>query len=137
MDLKLGAADIEQLIRKGLPVAGENGIAVEEVRSGYARIRFPFREGMLRPGGVISGPTLMAAADTAMYACVMAHVGPELMAVTTDMTLHFVNKAVRGDVVAEASLLKLGRRLVVMEARVLGGDGRLAAHVTGTYARPS
>jgi acyl-coenzyme A thioesterase PaaI-like protein len=25
---------------------------------------------------------------------------------------------------------------VVMEARVLGGDGRLAAHVTGTYARP-
>lgn len=136
MDLKLTAGDIEQLIRCGLPVASEHQVAIEEVRSGYARIRFPFREAMLRPGDVISGPTLMAAADTAMYACVLAHVGPELMALTADMNLHFVNKAMRGDVVAEASLLKLGRRLVVMEVRVLGGDGRLAAHVTGSYVRP-
>lgn len=134
MDLQLDAVTIQQLIRDGLPAARE--VVVEAVASGYARIRLPFREDMLRPGGVISGPTLMAAADTAMYACVLAHLGPELMAVTTDMTLHFLSRTPAADVVAEARLLKLGRRLIVMDVTIPGRDGQMSCHVTGTYARP-
>jgi uncharacterized protein (TIGR00369 family) len=136
MDLQLDAPAIQQLIREGLPAAAAFGVEVEAVAPGSARIRFPYRDSMLRPGGVISGPTLMAAADTAMYACVLAHLGPELMAVTSEMNLRFLAKTPPADVVAEAQILKLGSRLIVMEVRIADAKGRLSCHVTGTYARP-
>lgn len=138
MDLKLGAAAVETLIRDGLPVAGRDGLAVEEVRAGYARVRLPFTTMMLRPGEVVSGPTLFTAADSAMYALVLSHLGAQLMAVTSEMNLRFLAKAKPGDVIAEALLLKLGRRLVVMEVRLstTADPGSLVAHATGTYALP-
>lgn len=137
VELKLDAAQTQALIHGGLPVARQGGMQVEEVRSGYARIRLPFSERMLRPGNVISGPTLFTAADSAMYALVLSHLGPELMAVTSQLTMNFLNKGAPGDVIGEAHLLKLGRKLVVMEVRLRTGDApTLVAQVTGTYARP-
>ena len=63
LTLKLTAQSVEDLIRAGLPVAAEAGVRVESVAPGSARIRLPFHPGMLRPGGVISGPTLFTAAQ--------------------------------------------------------------------------
>jgi uncharacterized protein (TIGR00369 family) len=139
MDLKLDAAAVEALIRGGLAAAGRGGMTVEELRSGYARIRLPFSPLMIRPGNVISGPTLFTAADTAMYALVLGHLGAELMAVTSDMNLRFLAKAAPGDVIGEASFLKLGRRLAVMEAKMStsAAPGVTVAHATGSYALPS
>jgi uncharacterized protein (TIGR00369 family) len=136
VELKLDAVQTEALIRGGLPTAAT--VIVEAVEPGMARVRLPYSERMLRPGGVISGPTLFAAADTAMYALVLSHVGPQLMAVTAGFNMHFLNKAAPGDVRAQAQLLKLGRRLVVMEVRLWTGDDarRVAAQVTGSYALP-
>jgi len=137
VELKLDAPQVEALIREGLAVAGRGGLCVEEVRPGYARVRLPYHEKMLRPGNVISGPTLFTAADTAMYALVLSHIGPQLMAVTADLNIRFLNKARPGDVVGEAKLLKLGRRLAVMEVSLsTGGDPQPVAHVTGSYALP-
>lgn len=137
MELKLGAAQTQALIRGGLPAAA--GVNIEHVEPGYARVRLAYSERMLRPGGVISGPTLFAAADTAMYALVLSHLGPELMAVTSSFNMNFLNKAAPGDVIAEARLLKLGRRLVVMEVNLRTGADpqKIVAHVTGSYARPA
>jgi uncharacterized protein (TIGR00369 family) len=138
MALKLTAEEVERAIRGGLPGAQRSALRVEEVREGYARVRLPFHERMLRPGNSISGPTLFAAADTAMYALVMAHVGPQLMAVTASMNLNFLLRPRPGDVIGEATLLKLGRRLVVMEAALFTSAGpERVAHVTGTYALPA
>jgi uncharacterized protein (TIGR00369 family) len=136
VELKLDAAQTEALIRGGLPTAA--AVSVEAVGPGMARVRLPYSERMLRPGGVISGPTLFAAADTAMYALVLSHVGPQLMAVTANFSMNFLNKAAPGDVRAQAQLLKLGRRLVVMDVRLWTGDDaqRIAAQVTGSYALP-
>lgn len=137
MELKLDAAQTQALIRGGLPAAA--GVIVERVEPGLACVRIAYSERMLRPGGVISGPTLFAAADTAMYALVLSHLGPELMAVTANFNMNFLNKAAPGDVHAEARLLKLGRRLVVMDVRLFtsADPGRVVAHVTGSYARPA
>lgn len=133
--LPLDAAGVEAVIRQGLPGAGD--FAVEEVRPHYARVRLSFHPRMLRPGNIVSGPALFAAADTAMYALVLAHIGPVVMAVTTNMNLHFVNAAPAGDVVAEAKMLRLGLRMAVMEASIFTGPDRtFAAHATGTYALP-
>lgn len=135
--LKLDAAEVEAVIRDGLPGPTQGGFHVEEVRQGYARVRLPFAPWMLRPGNLVSGPALFTAADAAMYALVLAHAGPVVMAVTTNMTLHFLSAAPVGDVVAEAKLLRLGMRLAVMEVSLFTGeDATFVAHVTGTYALP-
>ena len=137
VELKLDAAQTQALIRGGLRSAARGGILVEAVSAGYARIRIPYSDDMLRPGDVISGPTLFTAADTAMYALVLSHLGPELMAVTASFNMNFLSKAPRGDVIAEATLLKLGRRLVVMEVKLrTGDDPTTVAQVTGSYMRP-
>lgn len=136
-ELKLSAVEIEAVIRGGLPAAAKSGLKVEEVRPGYARIRLPFSNWMLRPGNVISGPTLFTAADSAMYACVMAHIGAQVMALTANLTINFLNPGRAGDVVAEAKLLRLGQRMAVMEVALFtAGDPTLVAHVTGSYALP-
>jgi len=68
----------------------------------------------------------------------LSHIGPQLMAVTADLNIRFLNKAAPGDVVGEAKLLKLGRRLAVMEVALsIAGDPRSVAHVTGSYALPA
>lgn len=135
--LKLTAEEVEALIRAGLPAAMEGAIAVEAAEPGYARIRIPFRPTMLRPGNRISGPALFAAADTAMYAAVLAHLGPAVMAVTSDLNMHFLRAAAPRDLIAEARLLRLGRRSAVLRVDVAAEGEAMAAHATGSYALPS
>lgn len=134
-DLRLTAAEVEAVIKSGLPSAA--GFRVEEVRPGFARVRLPFSPWMLRPGHLVSGPALFTAADAAMYALVMAHIGPVVMSVTANMNLHFLSAAPEGDIVAEAKLLRLGMRMAVMEVSLFTGPDKVfVAHVTGTYALP-
>ena len=137
LELRMTAAQVEAVIKAGLPAASQSGFKVEEVRPSYARIRVPFGPWMLRPGNLVSGPALFTAADCAMYALVMAHNGPALMAVTANMNLNFLSAAPEGDIVAEAKLLRLGLRLAVIEVSLFTGPDRtFVAHVTGTYALP-
>ena len=91
----------------------------------------------LRPGGVISGPTLMTMADTAAYALILAHIGEVAMAVTTSLTIHFLRPCAPGDLHAEATLLRLGRRIGTCDVLMwTEGPGRAAAKATVAYAIP-
>lgn len=139
MDLKLvmQAPAVIDLITKGFQ-SDTPFFAIEELRPGFLRAHMPFRKWMLRPGNVISGPALFTTADLCMYALVLAHTGPQLMAVTSNLNLNFLNKGVAADVHAEASLLKLGRKIAVMEVKLrCGDDPALVAHATGSYAMPT
>jgi uncharacterized protein (TIGR00369 family) len=107
------------------------------VTPGRVKVVAPYRDGLLRPGGVISGPALMSLSDTAAYALVLAHIGDQLMAVTSSLTMHFLRGARPGDIHAEAEMLRLGRRNAVCEVRLwTEGRDRLAAQATVTYALP-
>lgn len=138
MALMLDASQVQALIRGGLPSAERSGLVVEAVRENQARIRLPYHDSMLRPGGVLSGPVQFTAVDAAMYALVLSHLGPELMAVTSDINIRFLSKAAPGDVLAEAELLKLGRRQLVMQVQVMSSADptRVVAQASGTYVRP-
>ena len=77
---------------------------------------------MLRPGGTVSGPTLMALADCAMYVVLLSAIGPVGLAVTVNLSINFLRKGAPGqDVLAAARLLKLGKRLAVGEVSLLSG----------------
>jgi uncharacterized protein (TIGR00369 family) len=134
----LDAARVEQLIRDGLPMSAFGGFTVESITPGTAQVRLRFRDWMIRPGGTVAGPVLMMAADAAMYAVILAHIGEQLLAVTSNLNIHFLAKPKPVDVLAEARLLRLGRRQAVCEVLLHSeGEDELIAHVTGSYALPS
>jgi uncharacterized protein (TIGR00369 family) len=110
---------------------------VEAASGRSVRMRMTYHERLLRPGGTISGPSMFALADVAMYAAVLAVVGPSPLAVTTHLSINFLRKPRPGDMIAEATILKLGKRLAVGEIALRSeGDDELAAHATSTYSIP-
>lgn len=110
---------------------------VTEVRSGTVVMRLDPNERHLRPGGTVSGPTLFALADVAAYCVVLAHIGPVALAVTTSLNINFLRKPEPGPLSCTCRLLKLGKRLAVMEASIFDEDADdLVAHATATYSIP-
>lgn len=133
----LDADQVNALLDRAFPGIAQGGPQVTEVGPGRVRVVRPYGEGLLRPGGVISGPTLMALADTAAYALVLAHLGDQLMAVTSQLAMNFLRGAKPGDLHAEAEMLRLGRRLATCDVRIwTEGPERLAAQANVTYALP-
>ena len=113
------------------------GLSIERVDYGNIRVKRAFQEESIRPGGTISGPTMMELADFAMYVAVFSVAGPIPMAVTTNLNINFLRKPGRGDLIADAKLLKVGKRLVVGEVAIYSdGEGDPVAHVTSTYSIP-
>lgn len=113
------------------------GLTIERVGYGDIRVRRQFDDGHLRPGGTISGPTMMELADFAMYVAVFSAIGPQPLAVTTNLNVNFLRKPAKADLIADARLMKVGKRLVVGEV-VIYSDGvaEPVAHVTSTYSVP-
>ena len=110
---------------------------VEETAHGFARVKMRFGDHLLRPGGTISGPAMFSLADLAMYVAVLASAGPHALAVTTNLTINFLRKPDQRDMLGEARLLKLGKRLAVGEVSLFSeGEIELAAHATATYSLP-
>jgi uncharacterized protein (TIGR00369 family) len=91
----------------------------------------------LRPGGTVSGPIMMALADFTLYVAVLSAIGWVPLAVTTNLTINFLKKPAARDLLAEARLIKLGKRLAVGEVGIRSdGQDDLVAHVTSTYSIP-
>ena len=115
----------------------ESGLAIEAVWERGCRVRQAFRQRTVRPGGTISGPTMMALADFAMYVAVLAAIGPVPLAVTINLNINFLRKAAPRDLLAEARLLKLGKRLATGEVTICSqGEAEPVAHVTSTDSIP-
>ena len=110
---------------------------IEEVWYGGCRLRHPFSENSLRPGGTLSGTTMMSLADFTMYVAVLSAIGWVPLAVTTNLTINFLKKPAARDLIAEARLIKLGKRLAVGVIGIRSdGDDELVAHATSTYSIP-
>ena len=139
LEPKLDADGVNALLRRAFPGPEQaRTIQITEIGPGRLHMVAPYREGLLRPGGVIAGPTLMGLADNAAYALVLAHIGDQLMAVTSQLNMSFLRGAQPGDIHAEAQMLRLGRRLAVMDVRLWTESAdRLAAQANVTYAIPA
>jgi uncharacterized protein (TIGR00369 family) len=141
MTAKMTIAELEAFLHAEFPQAfrTDGDIAIESADGNSCRLRQCFHEGMLRPGGTVSGATLMALADFAMYVVLLSAIGPVGLAVTTNLNINFLRKGAAGaDVLAEARLLKLGKRLAVGEVTLLSGESPdPIAHVTATYSIPN
>jgi uncharacterized protein (TIGR00369 family) len=116
------------------------GWTIEKVEVDKVRVRQPTSDADKRPGGTVSGPTLMSLADGVAYMAVLARIGPEALAVTSNLNINFLRRPRLVDLVADGSLLKLGRTLAVTEVSLYSDGGepddleRPVAHATITYS---
>jgi uncharacterized protein (TIGR00369 family) len=134
---RMTADEIEQFLTDHFPAA--KGFArIEAIDTGARTIRLsvPYRDEFLRPGGTVSGPTLMTLADTALYFLLLAELGP-IQLVTQNLNIHFLRRPAARDLVAEARMLRLGKRSAVGDVMIfVDGEPAPVAHATVTYAVP-
>ena len=134
---KITKAQFNALIAEEIPWAAESGIKAVRFARGRAVLRQPFGATMLRPGGTISGPAMMALADLTMYATLLSAIGTVKLAVTTSFNVNFLRRPYPGALVADGRVIKLGKRLAVMEVTIMSeGHADPVAHATGTYSIP-
>jgi uncharacterized protein (TIGR00369 family) len=137
---KMSVAELEAFLVREFPQSvGIGDTRIESADGESCLLRQHYSDRMLRPGGTISGPTLMALADCAMYVVLLSAIGPIGLAVTTSLNINFLRKGAPGqDVLAVARILKLGKRLAVGEVNLLSGTSPdPIAHVTATYSIPN
>lgn len=134
----LTALEVQTLIRGGLPMAEDIDLRIDRLDEEGVLARVPFHAKLVRPGGTLSGPTIMALGDAAMYALVLGRLGRVEMAVTSNLNINFLVKPRPVDLLAHATVLRLSRRQAVCEVSIYsaGNEEELVAHVTGTYVLP-
>ena len=131
--------ELEAFLDREFPQIHHGGRSyhVEAVGPLTARLRMDYHERHIRPGGTLSGPSMMALADLALYVAILAHIGPVALAVTTNLAFNFLRKPEPRGLIADCRLLKLGRRLAVGEVSILSEGGtEVVCHATGTYSIP-
>lgn len=134
---RMTADDIDAFLAASFPQA-RGFCAITAVRDDELDCVVRYRDAFLRPGGTLSGPTLMTMADTAMYFLILAMRGPLALAVTSSLTINFLRKPPPADLHATARMLKLGARLAVGEVHIRGGEpAQLVAQASVTYALPA
>src|SRR6266853_5409867 len=83
---------------------------VVAVKKGKCTIELPHRPLLERPGGIINGPALMAAADCAMWLAIKARIGIDKDALTSELNTAFLSPAKGEHVYCTAKILKFGSR---------------------------
>jgi uncharacterized protein (TIGR00369 family) len=128
-------AEMTAIIHRGVPLAGAWGIEVVSAAAGTAVVRLPAQPLLLRPGNTVSGPALMGLADVAMWAALLSVTGGKDESVTSSMTVNFLRPAGSGPVLAEARIVKRGKRMVFGDIMLRAeGSEAIAVHVTTTWA---
>lgn len=137
MALAMTAAELEAFLARAFPQVAAD-FALDAVREDGCRVRLKVAERHLRPGGTVSGPSLFALADVAIYLAILARLGPVALAVTTNAAIDFMRKPAAGvDLLAEARLLKLGRVLAVGDVLIFSeGGAEPVARASLTYSIP-
>jgi uncharacterized protein (TIGR00369 family) len=135
---RMSPEELEQFLYSHFPDSAHKAFKVERIDDMFAQVRMSFDKRQLRPGGTISGPSLMMLTDMTMYMALLGMIGPVALAVTTNLNINFLRKPGQADVIAECKLLKLGKRLAVGEVTMYSeGDTEAVAHATVTYSIPA
>ncbi|MGD9700926.1 MAG: PaaI family thioesterase [Acidimicrobiia bacterium] len=110
------------------------GMEIEGNEPGRASARVTIGDRHLNPNGVVHGAVLFAMVDTAMGKAVMSVLPDGQFCASVDVQLRFIRPASDGELVADVVVLKQGRSVVHLDARVHDADDRLIATAAGTFA---
>lgn len=133
MNATTGRAAIERLLASAAFNAYYR-FRVGLIGDGTCTVEVPFHEEFARPGGVVSGPVFMAAADVATWLAIATRLGTEAAWVTVDLKTAFLRAARREPFTCTGRLVKVGRRQIYGVAECVREDGTVLSHHTVTYA---
>ena len=137
MSLQMDAAELMEFLDEIFPQVRDD-FEVDDLSTDEISMRLCVQEKHLRPGGTVSGPSMFALADCAAYAMVLARIGREALAVTTNCSIDFMRKPSSGaDLIGTCKLLKLGRSLAVCDILIHSVDQEApVARANMTYSIP-
>jgi uncharacterized protein (TIGR00369 family) len=137
MTTEMDKPALEAFIARDFPQI-EGQFAVEALTDEGVTMRMFVGAGNLRPGGTVSGPSMFALADLAVYFAILRRIGPVALAVTTNASIDFMRKPVADrDLLGAARLLKLGRVLAVADVLIRSeGSDAVVARASMTYSIP-
>ncbi len=137
MQLKMDAAALRAFLAQDFGQVAADFV-VDRADAAGVSLRMRVAERHLRPGGTVSGPTIFALADVAMYLAILSRIGPVALTVTTNCAIDFLRKPAAGcDLCGEARVLKLGRSLAVGDVLVFSeGQAEPVARASLTYSIP-
>lgn len=134
MALAVTEDELRQLIAEW-PFINRFRFQLRALDDGVCTLEVPYQDVFERPGGRVSGPTFMAAADAAMWFAIMTRLGINDPSVTAEMKTNFLNAARQEPFFCTARILKWGRRLIYGVVECTNSEGKLLAHHTITYIR--
>lgn len=128
--------EISNFLEKEFPQAK---LEILELNKGQSVIKKSVGFENLRPGGTVSGPTLFAVADAALYIAVLGEIGLVPLAVTSQLSINFLEKpAADKAIIGKCQLIKIGKTLITGQIELYSeGSDQMIAHSVGTYAIPS
>jgi len=131
----LGVEELQLILQGGFP--DSDVPRVEEVTDDHVLVSYPITDRHGRPGGTVAGPVMMSLADTSAWVAIMSQIGPVVLAVTTSLHIDFLRKPALTDLMARTTLLKLGKRLAVVDVAIFSRDSTdLVAKAQVTYSIP-
>ena len=135
--MKSNVTEIVAFLEKEFPQSLEK-CRIESVTERAATVVYQVDERDLRPGGTVSGPTMMTLADYALYIAILGEIGLVGLTVTTNLSVNFLSKpAASTNIRGECKLMKVGKALVVGDVWLYSvGKDEPIAHVVGTYSIP-
>ncbi len=132
---KMALTEFMELIETHHPFAQLLGLRVLDINHGHARVSLQPGNSHQRLGGIVAGPMLMGLADFAAYAALVGATG-NAEAVTASLTINFLRKSPPGEIVAEATVLKVGRLSAVDVSLMSAKTGDILAHSVSTWSLP-
>ncbi len=134
----MSVEELEAFLREAFPQV-RRPWQVDEVTERGVALRQAIGDEHARPGGTVSGPTMMALADGAAWVATLSRIGPVALSVTSSLTINFLRKpTLASDLWADTELVRLGRRQSVCEVRIYSeAAGELVATSSVTYSIPA
>jgi uncharacterized protein (TIGR00369 family) len=118
------------------PWVRATGIKTDSIGVDTLTMRIPFSDQLCRMGGIMSGQTLVAGADTAMVIALAAKMGGLKKPITTvDLTINYMRPITKADALLVAKVIRLGRTLAFCTTEIHeAGSDKPSAFSTGTFA---
>ena len=111
------------------------GIELDFIEHGRARLSLDVKQRHLQLAGIMHGGAIATLVDTAVAFAIVGASKPGARFTTIEMKVNYLRPIREGRVIAEAKLVRDGRRIVVSDCDVFDSEGKLAAKGLLTYLR--
>ena len=137
MSLRFTIQELSEYVEEIFPQIKDD-FEILEISEQASRVRLKVNFKHLRPGNTVSGPSIFSLVDCTAYMIILAKLGKEALAVTTNCSIDFMRKpSGEKDLTAICELLKVGKSLVVADSKVYSeGVKKPVARATITYSVP-